>query len=107
MFAKYKLKVPTDWDEFLNACETLKKNGITPIVSDLGDGWCSMYILNNAVGNLIYGKNPEYEQSLSDFANGKGAMHVIGTWVIPVFDQVNPSLKYSLFPVPFNKKGDP
>ena len=148
MFAKYKLKVPTNWDEFLNVCAVLKKNGITPIVSDLGDGWCSMYILNNAVGNLIYGKNPKYdeellagkrkitdpvwkdifdkikfiydkgyygsnpmggkyEQSLSDFANGKGAMHIIGTWVIPVFDQVNPSLKYSLFPVPFNKKGDP
>ncbi len=147
IFAKYNLSVPTNWDEFLSVCETLKKNGVTPIVSDLGDGWCSMYILNNAAGNLIYGKNPnydaellagkhkltdpvwqeifekvkyiydkgyygenpmggKYEQSLSDFANGKGAMHIIGTWVIPVFDQVNPNLKYSLFPVPFNKKGE-
>jgi len=106
-----------------------------------------MYIINNAAGNLIYAKNPKYdqellagkrkmtdpvwqeifekikyiydkgyygenpmggkyEQSLSDFANGKGAMHIIGTWVIPVFDQLNPSLNYSMFPVPFNKKGE-
>ncbi|HOV62311.1 MAG TPA: ABC transporter substrate-binding protein [Spirochaetia bacterium] len=147
IFKKYNLNIPTNWDEFLNVCETLKKNGVTPIVSDLGDGWCTMYIINNAAGNLIYAKNPKYdqellagkrkmtdpvwqeifekikyiydkgyygenpmggkyEQSLSDFANGKGAMHIIGTWVIPVFDQLNPSLNYSMFPVPFNKKGE-
>jgi raffinose/stachyose/melibiose transport system substrate-binding protein len=146
MFAKHNLEIPTNWDEFLVVCETLKTNGITPIVSNLGDGWCTMYILNNAVGNLIYGENPDYdkqllagekkltdpvwheifekikdiydkeyfgpspmggkyEQSLSDFANGRGAMTIIGTWVIPVFDQLNPSLNYGLFPVPFNHEG--
>jgi ABC-type glycerol-3-phosphate transport system substrate-binding protein len=146
MFNKHNLKVPNNWDEFLNVCDTLMANGITPIVSALGDGWCSMYILNNAAGNLIYGANPKYdeellagkrkltdpvwqeifekvkyiydkgyygknpmggkyEQSLSDFANEQGAMHIIGTWVIPVFDQLNPALSYSLFPVPFNGRG--
>lgn len=147
IFNEYGLEIPTNWDEFLNVCETLKQNGVTPIVSDLGDGWTSMYIINNAAGNLIYGDNPDYdeelisgskkltdpawvdiftkikyvydqgyygenpmggkyEQSLSDFANGKGAMHIIGTWVIPVFDEINPDLNYGLFPVPFNKKGE-
>ncbi|HUV08943.1 MAG TPA: ABC transporter substrate-binding protein, partial [Spirochaetia bacterium] len=113
IFAKYGLDIPLNWDEFLKVSKTLKQNGVTPIVSDLGDGWCSMYIINNAVGNMIYGKNPgydadllagkeklnspvwnkiferikyvydegyygenpmggKYEQSLSDFANGKG-----------------------------------
>ncbi len=146
IFAKYGLDIPLNWDEFLNACRTLKTNGVTPIVSDLGDGWTCMYIINNAVGNKIYSKNPDYdkdlmsgkvklnspewndifekikyiydqgyygenpmggkyEQSLSDFANRKGAMHIIGTWVIPVFNQLNPDLNYSMFPVPFNEKG--
>ena len=120
IFAKYGLDIPLNWDEFLNACRTLKTNGVTPIVSDLGDGWTCMYIINNAVGNKIYSKNPDYdkdlmsgkvklnspewndifekikyiydqgyygenpmggkyEQSLSDFANSKGEMHIIGT----------------------------
>jgi raffinose/stachyose/melibiose transport system substrate-binding protein len=147
IFAKYNLAVPLNWDEFLTVCETLKKNGVTPIISALGDGWTSMYPINNAAGCLIYGANPKYdqdlvsgkakltdpvwkdifeklkyiydkgyygenpmggkyEQSLSDFANGKAAMQIIGTWVIPVYDEVNPKLNYSLFPIPFNKKGE-
>lgn len=147
IFSKHGLDIPLNWDEFLNVCKTLKANGVTPIVSDLGDGWTCMYIINNAVGNKIYSKNPDYdkdlmsgkvklnspewndifekikyiydrgyygenpmggkyEQSLSDFANRKGAMHIIGTWVIPVFNQQNPDLNYSMFPVPFNEKGE-
>ena len=57
----------------------------------------------------FYAENPmggKYEQSLSDFANKKGAMHIIGTWVIPVFDQLNPDLDYGLFPVPFTDKAE-
>ena len=147
VFAQYGLDIPMNWDEFLNVCKTLKNNGVKPIASALGDGWTSMYIINNAVGNLIYARNPDYdkdlmsgkvklnspewndifekikyiydqgyygenpmggkyEESLSDFANKKGAMTIIGTWVIPVFNQQNPDLNYSMFPIPFNKKGE-
>ncbi len=31
IFEQYGIAVPTTWDEFLAACATLKKNGITPI----------------------------------------------------------------------------
>lgn len=147
IFAKYNLDIPKDWDAFLQVCDTLKKNGVTPIVSPLGDGWTSMYPLFTAGNNVLYAKDPnydkelvagqkkfndplwvetwsrvktlydrgyfgdnamggKYEQSLSDFANGKGAMLIIGSWVIPVFYQVNPNLNFSLFPVPFNNRGD-
>jgi raffinose/stachyose/melibiose transport system substrate-binding protein len=146
LFAKAGVSIPKDWDEFVAVGTALKASGVTPIISSLGDGWTSMYPINNAAGNLIYGANPKYdedlvsgkakltdpvwkdifdklkgiydkgffgespmggkyEQSLSDFANGKAAMQVIGTWVIPVYDEVNPKLNYSLFPIPFNKKG--
>jgi raffinose/stachyose/melibiose transport system substrate-binding protein len=147
LFAKAGVGIPLNWDEFVAVGTALKSSGVTPIISSLGDGWTSMYPINNAAGNLIYGDNPDYdmdlvagkaslndpvwkeifskikfiydnggfgdnpmggkyEQSLSDFANGKAAMQIIGTWVIPVYDEVNPDLNYSLFPVPFNKKGD-
>lgn len=147
LFAKAGAGIPKDWDEFVAAGTSLKASGVTPIISSLGDGWTSMYPINNAAGNLIYGKNPKYddeliagrarltdpvwreilqkikliydqgffgdnpmggkyEQSLSDFANGRAAMQIIGTWVIPVYDEVNPNLSYGLFPVPFNKKGE-
>ena len=147
IFAKYNLAIPKDWDAFLQVCDTLKKNGVTPIVSPLGDGWTSMYPLFTAGNNILYAKNPgydndlvagkkkfndplwvetwnrvktlydrgyfgdspmggKYEQSLSDFANGSGAMLIIGSWVIPAFYQLNPKLNFSLFPVPFNNKGE-
>lgn len=31
IFKKYNIQIPKTWDEFLGVCETLKKNGITPI----------------------------------------------------------------------------
>ena len=31
VFAKYNLQPPKTWDEFLAVCDTLKKNGVTPI----------------------------------------------------------------------------
>jgi|GEM_PF-742043 len=34
MFEKYGLEVPTTWDEFINVCDTLKANGITPVTLD-------------------------------------------------------------------------
>lgn len=147
IFDKYNIEIPKDWESFLKVCETLKNNGVNPIVSPLGDGWTSMYPIFTAGIHEIYAKNPDYdadlvsgkekfnntgwtavyeklkllydkgyfgenpmggkyEQSLSDFANGKGAMLIIGSWVIPVFQEVNPDLKFSMFPSPFNEKGE-
>ena len=39
VFAKYNLTPPETWDEFLAVCETLKTNGITPIVSGTKNAW--------------------------------------------------------------------
>jgi multiple sugar transport system substrate-binding protein len=39
VFAKYKLAVPTTWDEYLAVCETLKKNGVAPIAIGAKDTW--------------------------------------------------------------------
>ncbi len=39
VFAQYNLQPPTTWDEFLKVCETLKSNGVTPIVSGTKNAW--------------------------------------------------------------------
>jgi multiple sugar transport system substrate-binding protein/raffinose/stachyose/melibiose transport system substrate-binding protein len=39
VFAKYNLTPPKTWDEFLTVCETLKKNGVTPITIGAKAPW--------------------------------------------------------------------
>jgi raffinose/stachyose/melibiose transport system substrate-binding protein len=39
LFTKYNLSVPKTWEEFLQVCETLKSNGIVPLVNGGKDGW--------------------------------------------------------------------
>jgi multiple sugar transport system substrate-binding protein/raffinose/stachyose/melibiose transport system substrate-binding protein len=39
VFAKYNLQPPKTWDEFLTVCETLKKNGVTPIAIGTKAPW--------------------------------------------------------------------
>lgn len=49
IFAKYNLKVPTTWDEFLQVCATLKKNGITPMVQSVKSGWTTFILFEEMV----------------------------------------------------------
>ncbi len=49
IFAKYNLKVPTTWDEFLQVCATLKKNGVTPMVQSVKSGWTTFILFEEMV----------------------------------------------------------
>ena len=39
IFADLNLKVPTNYAEFMNVCETIKNSGVTPIYECVSDGW--------------------------------------------------------------------
>lgn len=39
LFKKYRIKTPTNYSEFITACETLKKNGVAPLVQGAKDLW--------------------------------------------------------------------
>ncbi len=39
IFAAQGLSVPTTWDEFIEVCQTLKDNGITPLSNGVADEW--------------------------------------------------------------------
>jgi raffinose/stachyose/melibiose transport system substrate-binding protein len=46
IFAKYNLNAPTNWDEFLQVCDTLKKNGEIPVVIAGAEQWQIMRYLS-------------------------------------------------------------
>ncbi|MGC8820467.1 MAG: ABC transporter substrate-binding protein [Fervidobacterium sp.] len=57
VFQKYGLKEPKTWDEFLKVCDTLKKNGITPIAIGTKFPWTAagwFDILNLRINGLNY-----------------------------------------------------
>ncbi len=39
VFAKAGVSIPTTWDEFLAACDTIKKAGVTPVAITAKDNW--------------------------------------------------------------------
>ena len=46
VFAQYGLSVPTTWAEFMNVCQTLKDNGVTPIAMGDGEQWAAAHYVS-------------------------------------------------------------
>jgi len=53
IFARYNLKVPTNYDEFLAICETLRKNNITPIAFGNQYPWAASHYLGDLFAKLV------------------------------------------------------
>ncbi|MBN1837134.1 MAG: extracellular solute-binding protein [Spirochaetales bacterium] len=50
VFAKYNLSVPTTWAQFLEVCDTLKKNGVTPMQQTVQARWPTFITFEELVG---------------------------------------------------------
>jgi raffinose/stachyose/melibiose transport system substrate-binding protein len=64
MFEANGLSVPTNWEEFLKACETLKNAGIQPIVMGDKDMYVMQFGLYQLAANKVYPNNPSYDDQL-------------------------------------------
>ncbi|MEG6567314.1 extracellular solute-binding protein [Thermoanaerobacterium saccharolyticum] len=77
IFDSLGLKVPTNWDEFLKTCETLKNAGIQPIVMGDKDMYVMQFGLYQIAANQIYPKNMDFDNQLR---TGKTKFTDKGTW---------------------------
>jgi len=55
VFQKYGLTEPDTWDEFLNVCETLKSNDVTPMMSTVEGRWPTFIMFEE----MIVGEDPD------------------------------------------------
>lgn len=53
IFQKYNLKEPKTWNDFLNICETLKKNGVIPLAFGEADTWEACHYLTGLNQKLV------------------------------------------------------
>lgn len=65
IFDKYGLEVPETWDDFLEACKTLKDKGEIPLVASGKDNWVLMRYLSFAPWRMTHDK------FITDYINGK------------------------------------
>ena len=68
VFAKYNLKVPTTWAEFLKVCDTLKANGVTPMLQSVQQRWPTFILFEEMVAR----QDP---QLYVDLCEGQGQVH--------------------------------
>lgn len=54
--------LPTSWPELLEACEKLKKAGITPIALGAQTPWVTQLITYALVPSTVYAKDPQFDQ---------------------------------------------
>jgi len=75
LFTKAGATVPTNWDEFLAACQKLKAAGITPLALGIKDQWVDQLIPYAMAPTAIYSSNPTFDADMfagkSTFANSQ------------------------------------
>ena len=53
IFSKYNLQEPKTWDEFIQELNTLKQNGVTPIIFGNQDPWAAIHYLTGLNQKLV------------------------------------------------------
>ena len=77
IFEEYRLTIPTTWDEFLDVCQTLKDNGVQPLIMGDKDTYVMQFGLYQLAASEIYAKNPDYDDQLR---TGQTKFTDPGTW---------------------------
>jgi raffinose/stachyose/melibiose transport system substrate-binding protein len=64
LFEQNNIAIPTNWQEFLDACEQLKAAGITPIVMGDKDSYMIQFGMYQVAANQVYPNNAEFDNQL-------------------------------------------
>lgn len=62
VFAKYNLKTPSDWDELLDVCQTLKEQGVIPVYMPK-DSWVPQVLMSDNFAKIF---SPEETGKLAE-----------------------------------------
>lgn len=64
IFEKNNITLPTNWDEFLSACQKLKDAGVTPIVMGDKDSYMIQFGMYQIAANQVYPNNEKFDDEL-------------------------------------------
>ncbi|MDR1307242.1 MAG: extracellular solute-binding protein [Treponema sp.] len=96
-FDVYQLTI-SDWEKFRDDVVARKVDMTKPYGGQIRE------LAGRIISLLAYAQDDvlgsERDQLLNDFAAGKGAMHINGSWSIPVIQNANPGMNFSMFPFP-------
>lgn len=90
VFAELDLEVPTTWSELLDACETLKKAGKTPIAAGLVEGIYLQFYVYALAGTLVHAEQPDLDERMRA---GKTSFAEEPAWT-EVFDKLTKLSEY-------------
>lgn len=65
IFAEYGLSIPTTWDEFINICDTLKENGVTPLAAGLSQTYIAQNFYKMMAAHMMPEDAPSYWQAIN------------------------------------------
>ncbi len=65
IFEKYGLEVPETYADFINICETLSQNGVTPLVVGGASRWHLAYFINYFYSTMVRSTNRAWMEGLS------------------------------------------
>lgn len=69
-WVKLGVEQPTTWSGFLDMCQKVKDQGVTPIAVGNGDAWVTQLITYALVASTVFGRDPDFaEQMQAGHAN--------------------------------------
>lgn len=106
IFEEYGLEVPTTVEEFMNVCETLKENGVTPMAQGAGESWMPEFLIEGILANSMEDTSLFATGNLMDdpgFAVGNYAMISTGTWSMSTIRSIDETIDFGVFNMPGSK----
>lgn len=64
VWPKFGVEQPKTWSAFLDVCQKIKDQGVTPIAMGAGDAWTAQLTTYALVASTEFGKNPDFADEM-------------------------------------------